>query len=123
MRVKPYDRFTHFARWQGQRKKNQAKPEFLAPLKMIRETPLKNRLGSIIDWPYLIMIMIQLATNLNNNFMIFQQTGTHSHSSEIRGLRSMKSSRETLQNLLYFIYKKAHVVFFIFHFVQLYIFT
>ena len=45
------------------------------------------------------------------------------HSSEIRGLRLTKSSSETLQNLLYFMYKKTHVVFFVFHFVQLYIFT
>ena len=45
------------------------------------------------------------------------------HSSEIRGLRSTKCSSETLQNLLYFMYKKTHVVFFVFHFVQLYIFT
>ena len=28
-----------------------------------------------------------------------------------------------LQNLLYFMYKKTHVVFFLFHFVQLYIFS
>ena len=46
-----------------------------------------------------------------------------SHSSEIRGLRSTKCSSEILQNLLYFMYKKIHVVFFVFHFVQLYIFT
>ena len=46
------------------------------------------------------------------------------HSSEIRdGLRSTKCSSETHQNLLYFMYKKTHVVFFVFHFVQLYIFT
>ena len=45
------------------------------------------------------------------------------HSSEIRGLRSTKCSSETLQNLLYFMYKKIHVVFFVFHFMQLYIFT
>ena len=44
------------------------------------------------------------------------------HTSEIRGLRSMKCSCETLQNLLYFMYKKTHVVFFLFHFVQLYFF-
>ena len=31
--------------------------------------------------------------------------------------------RKTLQNLLYFMYKKTHVVFFVFHSVQLYIFT
>ena len=46
-----------------------------------------------------------------------------SHSSEIRGLRSAKCSSETLQYLLYFMYKKTHVFFFDFHFVQLYIFT
>ena len=45
------------------------------------------------------------------------------HSSEIRGLCSTKCSSETLQKLLYFMYKKTHVVFFVFHFVQLYIFT
>ena len=45
------------------------------------------------------------------------------HSSEIRGLRSTKCSSEMHQNLLYFMYKKTHVVFFVFHFVQLYIFT
>ena len=45
------------------------------------------------------------------------------HSSEIRGLPSTKCSSETLQNLLYFMYKKTHVVFFVFHFVQLYNFT
>ena len=44
------------------------------------------------------------------------------HSSEIRGLRSTKCSSETLQNLLYSMYKKSHVVFFVFHFVQLYFF-
>ena len=42
----------------------------------------------------------------------------HMHSSEIRGLRSTKCSSKTLQNLLYFMYKKTHVVFFVFHFVQ-----
>ena len=41
------------------------------------------------------------------------------HSSEIRGLRSTKYSSKTLQNLLYFMYKKTHIVFFVFHFVQL----
>ena len=45
------------------------------------------------------------------------------HSSEIRGLRSTKCSSETLQNLLYFMYKKTHAVFLVFHFVQLYLFT
>ena len=53
----------------------------------------------------------------NNNYIL------RTHSSEIRGLRSTKCSSETLQNLLYFMHKKTHVVFFVFHFVQLYIFT
>ena len=48
---------------------------------------------------------------------------TYSNSSEIRGLHSTKCSSETLQNLLYFMYKKTHVVYFVFHFVQLYTFT
>ena len=34
------------------------------------------------------------------------------NSSEIRGLDSMKCSSEMLQNQLYFMYKKTHVVFF-----------
>ena len=38
------------------------------------------------------------------------------HSSEIRDLRSFKCSSKTLQNLLYFMYKKTHVVFFRFLF-------
>ena len=38
------------------------------------------------------------------------------HSSEIRGLCSTKCSSKTLQNLLYFMYDKAHVVFFPFSF-------
>ena len=45
------------------------------------------------------------------------------HSSEIRGLCLMKWPSETIQNLPYFMHKKTHVVFFVFHFVQLYIFT
>ena len=45
------------------------------------------------------------------------------YSSKFQSLCSMKCSSETLQNLLYFMYKKTHVVFFVFHFVQLYIFT
>ena len=42
------------------------------------------------------------------------------HSSEIRGLCSMKSSRKMLLNLPYFWNTKTHIVFFIFHFVLLY---
>ena len=54
--------------------KKSSKAQISRPLKMMRETPLKNRMESIIDWPYLIMIMIQVATNLSINFMAFQQT-------------------------------------------------
>ena len=54
--------------------KKSSKAQISRPLKMMRETPLKNQLGSIIDWPYLIMIIIQVATNLSINFMAFQQT-------------------------------------------------
>ena len=49
--------------------------------------------------------------------------GSLHHSSKKKGLRSTKCSGEKLQNLLYFMYKKTHVVFFIFQFVQFYIFT
>ena len=45
------------------------------------------------------------------------------HSSEIKDSRSTKCCSKTLQNLLYFMYKKTHVVFFVFHFMQLYVFT
>ena len=46
-------------------------------------------------------------------YQYFCQEYIIAHSSEIRGLRSTKCSSETLQNLLYFLYKKTHVVFFI----------
>ena len=54
--------------------------------------------------------------------MVAAAADVASHSSWIRGLSSTKCFSETLQNLLYFMYKKTHVVFFVFHFVQLYIF-
>ena len=58
--------------------------------------------------------------NSKNNYCI-SGNGMPYHSSKIRGLRSTKCSSETLQNLLCFMYiNKTHVVFFIFHFVQLY---
>ena len=43
--------------------------------------------------------------------------------SGMRGFCSMKCSRQMLQNLLYNIYKKTQVFFFVFHFMPLYIFT
>ena len=45
---------------------------------------------------------------INTEQMVFYQ------SSEIRGLRSAKCSKETLQNLLYFKYQKTHIDFFSF---------
>ena len=54
----------------------------------------------------------------NNTYVMF----TSLHSSEKSGLCSTKCSSETLQNLLYFMYKKTHVVFFVFHFMQFYFF-
>ena len=55
--------------------------------------------------------------------VVLLQINFHSvHSSEIRGLRLMKLPSEMLQNLLYFMYKKTHVVLFVFHFMQLYFF-
>ena len=58
-----------------------------------------------------------------NETIAEENSKTPFHSSEIRGLRSTKCSSEMLQNLLCFMYKKTHVVLFVFHFVQLYIFT
>ena len=49
-------------------------------------------------------------------FFKYSLNNITSHSSEIRGLRSTKCSSETLQNLLYFMHKKTHVVFFRFSF-------
>ena len=51
---------------------------------------------------------------------IFKFSHSIFHSSEIRGLCSTKCSSEMLQNLLYFMYTKTYLVFFIFHFMQLY---
>ena len=45
------------------------------------------------------------------------------HTSQFQSLCSMKSSSQMLQNLPYFIYTKPKVVFSIFHFMLLYIFT
>ena len=44
------------------------------------------------------------------------------HSSEIRGLCLMKCPSEILENLPYIYHNKSHVVFFVFHFMQLYLF-
>ena len=75
------------------------------------------------DWP--VFTMSQSGTYLKIQLLGFR-TGRVSersssrrsagitvllHSSEIGCLRSTKCSSETLQNLLYFMYKKTHVVF------------
>jgi len=45
------------------------------------------------------------------------------HSSERRGLLSLKCSTETIQNfMLDLMYKKTHINLFVFHFMQLYFF-
>ena len=46
--------------------------------------------------------------------MTYQICIMHIYSSEIRDLSSTKCSSKTLQNLLYFLYKKTHIIFFIF---------
>ena len=58
---------------------------------------------------------------LKSDFDIIIEKKLHilGHSSEIRGLCSTKCSSETIKNLLHFMYKKIHVVFFVFHFMQL----
>ena len=67
---------------------------------------------------------LKLNANLDSKFFnFFHNFVLPKHSSEIRGLRSTKCSSETLENLLYFMHKKTHEDFFVFHFVQLYIFT
>ena len=71
------------------------KPRFLD---IVTKTALfQNRTnqGRVIPRPYCILFELQ-------------------HTSEITDLCSMKCSKETLQNLLYFMYKKTHVVFFSF---------
>ena len=76
---------------------------------------------------------IDLTSKLTKNFFIFildinclfvfsQFIYICTHPSEKRGLHSTKCSSKMLQNLLYFMYKKTHVVvFFIFHFIQLWV--
>ena len=61
------------------------------------------------EMPCVLLLPLSTSVGLNPNI----------HSSEIRGLRSTFCPREMLQNLPYFMYKKTHVVFFVFHFVQL----
>ena len=74
----------------------------------------------------LFVVIISFQNGQGESKTRFKMNSTsdkNEHSSEIRGLRSTKCSSETLQNLLYFMYKKTHVVLFVFRFVQLYIFT
>ena len=105
------------------------------PLKLFIRKVAKNKLLMIIIsselmvWkaPYALLIEKTLKfTNTSLNCSIFEFLLDHMnplHTSEIKGLRSTKCSTETLQNLLYFMYKKTHVVFFIFHLVQFYFFS
>ena len=76
------------------------------------------------DSEYFIFLLSTRAGEYNFFcLMFFSVKLASTHFSEIRGLRSTKCSSEILQSLLYFMHKKTHVVFFVFHFVQLYIFT
>ena len=63
-----------------------------------------------------ILVQIQGTHSIKQEKKVFPYWSFTIHSSEIRGLRSTKCSSETLQNLLYFMYKKTHVVFFRFSF-------
>ena len=49
--------------------------------------------------------------SVRNSVVIESSKNVVCHTSEIRDLRSTKCSSKTLQNLLYFMYKKTHVVF------------
>ena len=61
---------------------------------------------------YDIDFVIWKKTNaIFENHVSFNKQNFTKHSSEIRGLHLTKCSSETLQNLLYFMYKKTHVVF------------
>ena len=88
-----------------------------------------NRFTPVIFWLELLILLQHLWCFLEKKLSVkvamsfIHKMGLLDHSSEIRGLCSTKCSREMLQNLLYFMCKKTHVVFIIFHFVQLYIFT
>ena len=70
----------------------------------------------ISQFPKIIPTFPHQLVLLNGQTKGIQCIGKLIHSSEIRGLRSMKCSSETLQNLLYIMYKKTHVVFFCFSF-------
>ena len=72
-------------------------------------------LNDFLKYIYISMCFMYFTLSQNTKYLLVL------HSSEIRGLHSTKCSSETLQNLLYFMYKKTHVVFFVFHFVQFYI--
>ena len=64
----------------------------------------------LLLWFYLYFWLFQEYTNFR-----------HAHSSEKRGLRSTFWPREMLQNLLCLWKKKTQVVFFVFHFEQLWV--
>ena len=83
---------------------------------------LRHTGSSIIGFTILDVKNYELAKTSGEMSQVISYT-ISVHSSEIRGLRSTKFSSKTLQNLLYFMYKKTHVVFFVFLFMQLYIST
>ena len=107
------------------------KPQPLRPLEASqsdrKERSSKMKMMLLLPPQLVVAIFLVLLrsgkTNGHMELLLPCLVNTRFHSSEKRGLRSTKCSSETLQNLLYFMYKKTHVVFFVFHFVQLYIFT
>ena len=58
-----------------------------------------------------IKICVEMWRKWRGNSKMMPILPMHNHSPEIRGLCSTKCSSETLQNLLYFMYKKTTLVF------------
>ena len=82
----------------------------------------KNWLHPVVS-PYEIAEILHGYWRCNNGdlpvwfwilYQVLQASLLYKHTSEIRGLRSTKCFSKMLQNLLYFMYKKTHVIFFIF---------
>ena len=81
-------------------------------------------------WVYFFSKKTLLLTDVNTvklmkevQFLLSKNKSILLHSSEIRHLCLMKLSSKMLQNWLYFWNKKIQLVFFVFHFEQLWIFN
>ena len=88
-------------------------PFSLARRNFARAAALSSSAVETCFMDFVILLLL-----LHSNFVTQKQSGdflyTCAHFSEIRGLCSTKCSSETLQNLLYLMYKKTHAVFFSF---------